>query len=208
MKLIYKTTLAAALMSALAVTQSGAANQGVQHQQSVKQPIGQASKFDKEFVREAAQLGQNEVALAQLAEQKASKPETKRLAQELVTSHTQANQQLSQLAFSKNIQIPTERSAAEQAHLNKMQANSAQQFEKEFISQAVKDHKRSISLYEKAAKNATDPDIKAWAQKMIPTLEQHLAMVQRPTAVGEAPRGQSPVQRQQQQKMPQRTAPY
>lgn len=205
MKLLQTT---AAVIGALAMASAGAANVQ-QPQQPLKQsqPMGQASKFDRRFVQEAAQQGQGELALAQVAEQKAQSPEAKRLAQELVTSHSQANQQLSQLAFSKNIDIATEPSAAQRSRIQSIEKLQGERFDKEFLTQAAKDHRKSLSLFEKAARNSEDPDIKGWAQKMIPTLEQHLAMAQRPTAVGEAPRGQSP-QRQQPQRMPQQTAPY
>jgi len=44
-----------------------------------------------------------------------------------------------------------------------------------------------IALYEKESARTQDPDIKAWAQKMVPSLKEHLAMSQgsKTEAIGE-----------------------
>jgi putative membrane protein len=42
----------------------------------------------------------------------------------------------------------------------------------------VKDHKKDIAAFEKEAKDGEDADVKAWAEKTLPTLNEHLKMVQ------------------------------
>lgn len=196
---IHKLTLAAAVIGALALGSPFAmAKQGYE-QQTSQQTGQQLSKFDREFVKEAAQLGQAEVALAQSAQQKAGNDETKRLANELVSSHNDANQQLSKLAANKGIEIPNQPTTADRNRIQDIEKSQGDRFDKEFQQQMIKDHRRSISLYQKAAKSASDPDIRSWAQKMVPVLEQHLAMIERPTAVGEAPRGQTQERQRMQQ---------
>jgi putative membrane protein len=42
----------------------------------------------------------------------------------------------------------------------------------------VKDHKDDISEFQKEANHGGDPDLKAFAQKTLPTLQEHLRLAQ------------------------------
>ena len=42
----------------------------------------------------------------------------------------------------------------------------------------LKGHKKAVSDFEKASKSAKDPDVKAFAEKTLPTLKHHLEKVQ------------------------------
>jgi hypothetical protein len=42
----------------------------------------------------------------------------------------------------------------------------------------VKDHRASLSLFEEGAKDAKDPQLKAYFEKHVPHIKQHLAMAQ------------------------------
>ena len=56
---------------------------------------------------------------------------------------------------------------------------SATKSKKEMTSEKmVKDHKKDIATFEKEAKDGEDADVKAWAEKTLPTLNEHLKMVQ------------------------------
>ena len=52
------------------------------------------------------------------------------------------------------------------------------EFDKAYISFMVDDHKEDISEFEEAAKEAKDPDVKAWAEGKLPTLKHHLEMAE------------------------------
>jgi len=43
----------------------------------------------------------------------------------------------------------------------------------------VEDHNKDISEFEKEAKKAKDPDVKAFAEQTLPTLKHHLMMANR-----------------------------
>ena len=50
----------------------------------------------------------------------------------------------------------------------------AKHFDKEFIREVgIDDHRKDIKLFEKASKNADDPQIKAFAAKTLPALVNH-----------------------------------
>ena len=47
-----------------------------------------------------------------------------------------------------------------------------------YISAMVKDHKEDIAEFEKEASSGSDPNIKAFAAKTLPTLKEHLTMAE------------------------------
>ena len=42
----------------------------------------------------------------------------------------------------------------------------------------VAGHEKAIQLFENEAKNGRDADVKAWAEKCLPTLREHLKLAQ------------------------------
>jgi len=66
------------------------------------------------------------------------------------------------------------RNEAREAYYKKMNDKSASDFDKEYSEKMVKDHKNAVDLFEKAANDGNDSDIKAWASNTLPTLRKHL----------------------------------
>ncbi len=153
------------------------------------------SQADQTFLQEAAQINANEIALGKIAERQSTDPNIRKIAQDLVRDHTGANQQLEQLAHSKGITVPTQLSPGQEKNAAALQAQTGDQFNKQYLQNNIKGHEKAISLFEKVAQRTTDPEIKAWTEKMIPELKAHLAMVQsgKPEAVGEHQRQKSPL---------------
>ncbi|PYX62544.1 MAG: DUF305 domain-containing protein, partial [Acidobacteria bacterium] len=56
--------------------------------------------------------------------------------------------------------------------------SSASDFDKEFKTMAVKDHKKDIKEFERLSKSAEDADLKSWATKTLPTLQEHLRLAE------------------------------
>jgi putative membrane protein len=51
-----------------------------------------------------------------------------------------------------------------------------QDFDRAYIAQMVKDHTEAVRLFEQQAERDADPEVKAFAQKTLPTLREHLEM--------------------------------
>jgi len=161
---------------------------------------GQLSKSDSEFVKKAARGGQMEVELAQQALSKASNPEVKSFAQRLIADHSKANDELKQIASGKGMMLDngmhhsTGQSATDSATSsgqtaaqsgsdhsamqNKLMNLSGDQFDKAYMKDMVADHQKDVAEFEKASKNASDMDIRSFAEKTLPTLREHLQMAQ------------------------------
>ena len=138
----------------------------------------QLSAQDRSFVDNAASGGLDEVQDAQLAEQKATSPDVKQFASQMITDHTQANQELMQIAQSKGISLPKAPMRTEQRETEKMKELSGSQFDRQYAKEQVKDHQKTVALFEKEADAGQDTELKAFAQKYLPKLQQHLQMAQ------------------------------
>jgi putative membrane protein len=128
------------------------------------------------FWTEAAQGGMAEVMLANLALEKSNNEEIKSFAQKIVTDHTAVGEELKTLAASKNVTLPTDISAKQKASMDKLSNLSGTDFDREFMKLMVKDHGAAVKLFQKQADGGTDADVKAFAAKNLPTLQEHLSM--------------------------------
>lgn len=133
---------------------------------------------DSEFVVKAGSGGMMEVQAGQLAQQKAVNPRVKAFGDMLVADHTKAGEELKAVASSKNLAVPGSLGEDHQSHINDLQKKAGAEFDKDFMSMMVDDHKKDISAFEDAANNAKDADIKAFAAKTLPTLRTHLDSAQ------------------------------
>lgn len=141
--------------------------------QSLSGGAASLSATDRQFVMKAAQGGKMEVELAQLGVEQASSEAVKNFAQRLVTDHTNANQELMQIASRKGVQIP-EASMNKNKDKEKFAKMQGAAFDRAFMQHMVKDHQKDIAMFEKESNSGSDPDVKAFASKTLPTLREHL----------------------------------
>jgi putative membrane protein len=140
--------------------------------------MDKAGGTDAMFVREAATGGMMEVAKGKLAAQHASRDDVKQFAQRMVDDHTKAGDELKSIASGKSLTLPADQpSAQDQAMLDKMGKMDGAAFDRAYIADQVKDHEKTIALFEKEARNGKDAELKAFAEKTLPTLKDHLTAV-------------------------------
>jgi putative membrane protein len=135
------------------------------------------SAADQQFVDEAAQGGMAEVKLGQLASQKASSATVKQFGQQMVSDHTQANNQLKQLAARKGIALATDIGKENQETMNQLTKLSGAEFDRQYIQHMTDDHTKDVASFQREAQQGQDPDLKAWAAQTLPTLQRHLQQV-------------------------------
>jgi len=131
---------------------------------------------DQAFMVKAAQGGLAEVTLGSVAKQNGGSDAVKQFGDRMVTDHSQANDRLRQLAQQKGITLPSSPSMKDKRLSKTLQAKQGAEFDKAYIHDMVKDHEEDVAEFRKEAESGKDPDVKAWAQKTLPTLEQHLEM--------------------------------
>jgi putative membrane protein len=131
------------------------------------------SAEDKEFVSKAGMGGLAEVQMGNLALQKATNADVKAFAQRMVTDHSKADDELSQLATAKGVALPTELAGEHKDAFDHLSSLSGAEFDKAYMQHMVEDHDKDVAEFDKASTSATDADVKSWAGKTLPTLQSH-----------------------------------
>jgi putative membrane protein len=148
--------------------------------------------FEKNFFTQAAQAGLLEVEASKLAQERATNADVKSFAKMMVTDHTGAADELKQLAASEGVTLPTQLNARQKAILDKLQKAQGAEFDRLYAQTVgLAAHQEAVGLFDKTAKGAKDPGVKAFAEKTLPTLKNHLAQarqLQQAVVSAEGPR--------------------
>lgn len=131
---------------------------------------------DKQFLTKAAEGGKSEVELGQLAEQKALSQDVKDFGHRMVKDHTQANDNLKQVAQKEGVALPDKMDPESAALKQRLEKLSGAQFDKTYMDAMVKDHTKDVQEFKQEASSAKDPEVKNFAQQTLPTLEEHLKL--------------------------------
>jgi putative membrane protein len=136
------------------------------------------SHRDKSFIKDAAVDGMYEVELAKLAAAQATDPAVKSFAEKLVKDHEAANDEIRKLASARNIAIDDKLPFMKRHAVDSL-GKDTKNFDDDFLRKAgVKEHEKDIKAFQNASTKADDPEIRAFAEKTLPTLREHLTMAQ------------------------------
>ncbi len=136
-----------------------------------------AAMSDEEFVIKAASGGMFEVESSKIAQDSAKSNEVKQFAQQMITDHTKANQKLKDIAKKANLGVPTKMTDQHQQMIQKIKSAEGNQFDPVYLDAQLKAHQQTVDLFENASKTLKNPDLKAFAEKTLPTLKDHLSHV-------------------------------
>jgi len=137
------------------------------------------SSKDRQFVTKAVQAGKAEVAAGQLAVSRSTNADVKSFGQRMVDDHTKAGAELEQIAKSKGLTVPQAPNSSQQKLAQKLEKAQGADFDKLYARQAgVEGHKDAVKLFTDESKHGSDPDLKAFAAKTLPTIQDHYKMAQ------------------------------
>jgi putative membrane protein len=131
---------------------------------------------DEAWVMKVAKGGMAEVELGKLATEKASTDVVKTFGQRMVDDHSKANEELKTLAANKKITLPTEIGPEEKALRDRLVKLSGTAFDQAYMKAMLSDHLKDVAAFRTESRTGKDADVKAWAAKTLPTLEEHLKM--------------------------------
>jgi putative membrane protein len=172
------TALAALFLCGAAAQQSDPMNSSKTAGATTTKASAGQTVTDTKFIKEAAEGGMAEVALGQLAVEKASNGDVKKFGQRMVDDHSKANNELKQLAAQKNVELPQDLNAKDKATKSTLESLSGDQFDQAYMKDMVKDHKKDVSDFRRESASAHDPDVKKFATQTLPTLKEHLKLAE------------------------------
>jgi putative membrane protein len=170
-----------AVASALAIP-------AVSHAQTPAPPAAGSSattlgKADQKAVVDMAIANMAEVDAGKMAVGKTQNAQVKSFAQKMIDDHTKALGDVTTLAQSKGVTLPTEVDAPHKAMAAKLDKLSGDAFDKAYMADAgVSDHTKVHAKLKGFASKTKDADVKALAAKMLPTVDEHLQMAKEQSA--------------------------
>jgi putative membrane protein len=141
--------------------------------------VSTLSEAEKTFVMRTGIAGMAEVAAGKSAIDKATAADVKAFATRMVADHTKANEELKGFVMNKGVALPTELDDAHKSMAATLDKSSGAAFDHAYIQAMIADHEKAVSDFETMSTQATDPDLKTWVTKTLPTLREHLAMAKK-----------------------------
>ncbi|WP_157447582.1 DUF4142 domain-containing protein [Chthoniobacter flavus] len=135
------------------------------------------SRADKSFLQKAYQDSLAEIDAARLG-LKSANADVKTFADRVAADLAKANAELKTLAGTKQVTLSENPSLIAEAKSTPLGVKSDESFDKAFAQTMIDNQKRAIDAFEKAASEGKDPDVKAFAAKILPTLKVHLSMAE------------------------------
>lgn len=136
------------------------------------------SQADQKFILSVAASGVQEVQDGQVAQQRGNAT-TKNVASRIVSDRSRSNKELLDLAKKKGLGVGVDKIKARNM--------GGSNYDKQYIYSVTHDYEEDIGLFKKAASSSGDKDVKAWASKNLPTMQQHLAMLKQAKGSEKAP---------------------
>src|SRR5215472_11049191 len=134
------------------------------------------SKTDSSFMKMAAQTNMRQAHLGQMAETQAHEQSVKDFGKKLSTDHTNSYGGLTVLANKTGETIPkalkSDKTLVRLTHLK------GKSFDHAFLQTQVQSQKTAIAAFKNEAAHGENPDVKEWANRMVPTLEGNLQMAE------------------------------
>lgn len=129
---------------------------------------------DAQFLVDAAEIHLEQIHLAQLAQQNGNSTHAKELGKKIEDAHTKLLNDLTALANSKSVTIPTSATNDAQDAYEKLNKKSGEDFDKAYADMMVDEHKDALELFEDASEDCNDTEIRNWASTTLSDLHTSL----------------------------------
>jgi putative membrane protein len=136
------------------------------------------SQADEGFVTQAAIGGLAEVEMGKLAKQRASSPNVRKFAGRMVADHEKANRELEKIAGRQGVALPAALDDEHKGKLDDLRKESGDAFDRSYMRMQVAGHEKMEALLEDEIKSTRDEALKSFAEKMLPTVQEHHRMAE------------------------------
>ena len=142
-----------------------------QNREAVEVPPGALDRADVEFLQTADTANIDQLTFGKRVIGR-KRTGVRSLAENVVSSHQKADDALRLLAAAKHVELDhrmSARASNEADDLIRKDVNA----DRMYIEDVVRDGNDLIALYQRARENSEDPDIRAFADQMLPALESN-----------------------------------
>jgi len=156
------------------------------NQEKIADSTTKVSKEDEEFAVKFGAGGREEIALGKLAEEKGELKEVREFGKHMAHQHKQICEELKELAAKKNISLPDSLSPEGKSAKEELEKLHGRKFDVAYMNAMVEGHKKVLASMEKENADTKDPDIKAFTEKTIPIIKEHLQMAETTDSLAKA----------------------
>ncbi|WP_163378062.1 DUF4142 domain-containing protein [Cyclobacterium sp. SYSU L10401] len=129
---------------------------------------------DSTFLRKAAEMQMEMINFGKLAQEKGDSPEVKEFGRVMEAENTKSQTEINALAQSKSMSLPGSATDDSMEAYNDLNEETGNDFGRSYSDRMVDQHEDAIKLFENAANDSEDPEIKAWATEKLPILRVQL----------------------------------
>ncbi len=166
------------LAAALVMSASSALAQSATEKTGVNSALGVAPSTP-DFVMQASASDMFEIESSKLALQHGDDA-TKKFAQQMITDHEKSTAELKALISSGKVKGTPVTALPEdfKEDMDELAKLKGAEFTEEYHDAQVEAHEDAVDLFTRYSKEGDNPELKAWAGKMLPALEHHYKMAQ------------------------------
>ncbi len=154
------------------------ANQHEHVSTNPEHPVKAPGESDKKFLKDAAIGDVAEIQLGQMAQEKASNPQVKQFGERMVKDHSQADDQLKNIAQTQHVALPTSLDPPHKAIKSELSTKTGSEFDKDYVRTMVQEHSKTVEKFKHEAATSQDATVKKFAQELLPILQSHLKEAQ------------------------------
>lgn len=138
-------------------------------------PMSQEQRDERRFLKEAAAANRFESDASRLALAKSNDPRLRAFASNLINHHDSVANELQHMLHGRGM-APPMLGNHQRKTLNRLAKLNGAKFDREYLEEvALKHQQEDVAFYEKASLATRDPILKAWIERNLPTLQNHLA---------------------------------
>ena len=130
------------------------------------------------FLEKAAERQQVEIALGQLANERAADQQVKQFGSQMIEHHRKAHAEIQQLAANEGVLLSTELTGKHKDKKEEIGRLSGRDFDKAYMAFMLRDHRNDVKECERHVRGIKDPQLRQWAERTLPVLKQHLQQAQ------------------------------
>jgi putative membrane protein len=129
---------------------------------------------DQMFLRDATIGNMAEVDAGTLASTKGTNQGVRMFGQMMIADHTNAQNKLDSIADAYNVVLPDTLDAYHRNLRTMLMSLQGYSFDTAYINSQVRDHERTIALFETEADDGNNERLRNYANEMLPHLREHL----------------------------------